>query len=43
MLDAVHRYQDAGISHISMNLRGADVQERLDNMERFAGQVRPRV
>lgn len=43
MLDAVHRYQDAGISHISMNLRGADVQERLDNMEQFAGQVRPRV
>ena len=43
ILDNVHKYQDAGIGHISMNIKGAGVQERLDNMERFAEQVRPRV
>ena len=43
MIDAIHRYAEAGVVHIALGVRGRDTQELAQNVERFASEVLPKV
>ena len=43
MLDVIHRYEEAGVGHISLRMKGSTVEEMLDTMERFTDEVRTRL
>ena len=43
MIDAIKRYEDAGVHHIVLGIRGRDADAMLTTARRFVEEVRPRV
>jgi probable F420-dependent oxidoreductase len=43
MIDTIKRYEDAGVQHIVMGIRGRDTETMLATARRFADEVRPHV
>ncbi|MBM3225071.1 MAG: LLM class F420-dependent oxidoreductase [Candidatus Tectomicrobia bacterium] len=43
MIDAIKRYEDAGVSHIVLGIRGRDAAAMLTTARRFVDEVRPRI
>jgi alkanesulfonate monooxygenase SsuD/methylene tetrahydromethanopterin reductase-like flavin-dependent oxidoreductase (luciferase family) len=43
MIDTIKRYEDAGVSHIVLGIRGRDPQQMVATARRFAEEVRPHV
>jgi hypothetical protein len=43
MIDTIKRYEDAGVSHIVLGIRGRDPETMLTTARRFADEVRPNV
>ena len=39
MIDTIHRYEETGVSHIALGIRGPDLQGLVQNVERFASEV----
>jgi hypothetical protein len=43
MIDTIKRYEDAGVQHIVLGIRGRDTESMLTTARRFAEEVRPKV
>ena len=43
MLDVIHQYEEAGVGHISLRMKGNAIEEMLVTMERFTQEVRARL
>ncbi len=43
IIDNIRRYEDAGVSHIVLGIRGRDADTMLTTIRRFADEVRPKV
>ncbi len=43
MIDAIKRYEDAGVHHIVLGIRGRDAETMLATARRFVEEVRPKV
>lgn len=43
IIDTIHRYEDAGVSHIVLGIRGRDVETMIQTIRRFVDEVRPKV
>ncbi len=43
MIDNIKRYEDLGLSHIVLGIRGQDPETMVTTARRFAEEVRPKV
>jgi alkanesulfonate monooxygenase SsuD/methylene tetrahydromethanopterin reductase-like flavin-dependent oxidoreductase (luciferase family) len=43
MIDTIERYEDAGVQHIVLGIRGRDAETMLTTARRFVDEVRPKV
>jgi probable F420-dependent oxidoreductase len=41
IIDNIKRYEEAGVSHLVLGIRGRDPQRMVETAQRFAGDVRP--
>jgi probable F420-dependent oxidoreductase len=43
IIDTIRRYEDAGVSHIVLGIRGREPEEMIRTIRRFVDEVRPKV
>ena len=43
MIDTIKRYEDTGVQHIVLGIRGRDAETMLATARRFVDEVRPNV
>jgi alkanesulfonate monooxygenase SsuD/methylene tetrahydromethanopterin reductase-like flavin-dependent oxidoreductase (luciferase family) len=43
IIDNIRRYEDAGVSHIVLGIRGREPEEMIRTIRRFVDEVRPKV
>jgi len=43
MIDTIKRYEDAGVHHIVLGIRGRDTETMIATARRFVDEVRPKV
>ena len=43
IIDTIRRYEDAGVSHIVLGIRGRESEEMIRTIRRFVDEVRPKV
>ncbi len=43
IVDNIKRYEEAGVSHIVLGIRGRDSQRMVETAQRFADEVRPQI
>ena len=43
IIDAIRRYEDVGVDEICLDIRSDSVAEALSSMDRFAGEIRPKL